>query len=147
MSTEKTPLLSAGNPITLPQAVEWTTNWRNWSLENGFTPETTLKAFYIPIGDIEAIARTAGAAGTRAYLALTDPNDPTSIKIILVPTSNSELVGYGQDMIEPIAPIGAKVSDDPDPLVTIYDMTLPCPRYCDPSSPLFGDPIPPTTQQ
>lgn len=145
MSTQETPQLTTGNPITLNQGIEWTTNWRNWCLENGFTPEDTLKAFYIPIGDLEAIVATSGAGGARAYLALEKPNDPSTVKIVLVPTATNQLIGYGRDIIEPLPTTGVK--NDDDELVTIYDLTLPCPRYCDPTSPLFGEPTPPTSEK
>lgn len=141
MSTEQTPPLTAGNPIKLSEGIDWTTNWRNWCLRNGFTEENMLRAFYIPLGDIEALASFPGAGGVRAYLALEKPDDPSTVKIVLVPTTASQLIGFGKDIIVPLPSTGVKNDGDDD--VSIYDMTLPCPRFCDPESDLFGNPIPP----
>ncbi len=136
---ENAPLLKACHPVTLTDAKEWTTNWRKWCLENGFTPDTTLKAFYIPIDDVKTLAESEKAGGVRAYFGLTDPTDPGSIKLVLVATEQNDLLGYGRDIIKPIP------SKNDEDLYTIYDMTRPCPRYCDVDSSLFGDPIPPTS--
>jgi hypothetical protein len=143
MSAQEIPQLTTGNPITLTEGVDWTTNWRTWCLENGFTEQNMLRAFFIPLGDLEAIVKTSGAGGCRAYLALERADDPSTVKLVLVPTEPNQLIGFGKDIIEPL-PIDAVKNDDEE-LVSIYDLTCPCPRFCDFESPLFGDPIPPTS--
>jgi hypothetical protein len=138
MSTQETPNANEAHPITLQEGIDWTTNWRNWCRANGLTGDKQINAFYIPIGDIQALAATANANGARAYLALQIPDDFSSIKIVLCPTVAAS-GGAAQDLIEPIPTTGLRSGEDE--LVTIYDVTMPCPRFCSPESPLL-DPNP-----
>lgn len=122
-----------GNPVTLDHAISGTTRWRDFL--NSFDKSTTpipqnqkLKAFLIPIADIQALAASQNAANVRAYLSLTaTPEDGTSaMRLFLVAVGED-----GNDIIEPIDP------GDPTGLYTIYDFTSPCPNFCDIQSPLF----------
>ncbi len=118
--------------IPLDQAKQWTSSWRKWAAKQGVPYETVLKAFTIPFSDIVNLANfpVDDLMGVRAYLCLSEPDDVSSIKIILVPVDkdNKDILAY---------PKGA-YSNSADESA-IFDLTFPCPHLCDPDSELNGD--------
>lgn len=115
------------NTISLEEGIAITTNWRNY-MESQGEPADYIRAFFIPIADIQylyELTQRYGGEGVRAYIGLEKPNDPSTAKLAIVPTSGPE---PGQDVL-----------DDPndDLESTIFDFTNPCPQSCDFSSPLF----------
>jgi hypothetical protein len=112
--------------ITLEQGVDFTTNWRNYMEAQG--GGDFIQAFYIPLDDImnlSAITQQYQGQGVRAYIGLEKANDPSTAKLVLVPTSGPE---PGADVLQT-----PETGDS-----TIFDFTSPCPSACDVGSPLFG---------
>ena len=105
---------TGNNRISLTDAVQWISDWRK-------SPDTGVKAFFIPKDDITDLLRDTNCVGVRAYLAYgSDGQDPVEAKLLLV---NVELDGKGQEV---------------DVIMNgIYDFTKPCPSKCDTNSPLF----------
>ncbi len=119
-------------PDTLDEgtAQQYTLNWLNYMDPGGKNPDF-IRAFYIPAVDIEDLAALAiqyGCDGVRAYIGLTNAEDPSTAKLILVPAIGSS---PGQDML--------KLPDSPVVYSTIFDFTSPCPQSCDNSSPLMNN--------
>ncbi|CAN5773422.1 hypothetical protein BH11BAC7_BH11BAC7_25840 [soil metagenome] len=130
------------NAVTLAQAKDWTCNWQSfvatWKTPGGdsLPQKDQTKAFFVPLADIQNLAALANAAieppitGFRAYLGMTRSTDiseitePTGIKLLFVPVIESTEDFGGFDFIE-------SVSGDNDGNVSIYDLTCPCPTFCD----------------
>src|SRR5687768_9798979 len=112
---------------TIPEqeAIDITTNWRNYISAIDPSPDY-IKAFNIPMIDIQQLAEFHRCPSVRAYLAMTIPGDITSLKIVLVPVDANN-----QDILNVPSPDGS--SDQS----SIYDLTTPCPQLCDIVSPLF----------
>jgi hypothetical protein len=100
----------AKNAITLQQAQEWATTWR----EN---PLHIIKAFLIPQADFVQLLAEKNVVDIRAYVG-TDENGEQ--KLMLVGVNDK-----GQDLID-------EANNQ-----NIYDFTQPCPDFCDLESPLF----------
>lgn len=124
-------------PIPVPEAVEMTTNWRNYYGQiTGTDPDNALRAFKIPLEDLLAMVEFAkkdtSITAVRAYLALGEPSngplDPNLVHVLLVPVADT--TPTGADILE-VTEVGKKVS-------TIMDFTTPCPAMCDFTSPLYG---------
>ncbi|HRG18161.1 MAG TPA: hypothetical protein PLP39_03665 [Flavobacterium lutivivi] len=99
----------ATNKITLETAQEWANNWRQKQDDN-------VKAFLIPRQDIIDLYNNIirdGGDDVRGYLGIKDDGE---YKLMLVPVSDE-----GKDMID----------------LGIYDLSKPCPDFCDLSSPLY----------
>jgi hypothetical protein len=108
--------------ITLQQAINWTTNWRN-------APSTSARAFLIPIQDLEGAVAEIKSQGpdakVRAYLGIDNGveklvivgtrKNSNGVYVDLLPSSANETVGDGN---------------------SIWDFSQPCPPECDPNSPL-----------
>ncbi|MEZ4874625.1 MAG: hypothetical protein R2793_04035 [Flavobacteriaceae bacterium] len=114
--------------ITLQQAIDWTTDYRNNEV-------TSARAFLIPIQDLQgALAEIQGQTGSpmvRAYLAL-DPSTNEE-KLVIVGTSQ-EVQRDGSIIYRDLLPdAGVAVEDSSN---SIYDFTKPCPTWCDDNSPL-----------
>ena len=111
---------------TIPEqeAIDITTNWRNYI--SGIDPSPDyIKAFNIPMADIQQLAAFYQCPSVRAYLSMAIPGDISSLKIILVPVDANN-----QDILSVPSPGGSDES-------SIYDLTTPCPQLCDINSPLF----------
>ncbi|MEZ4858734.1 MAG: hypothetical protein R2781_07975 [Flavobacteriaceae bacterium] len=108
--------------ITLQQAIDWTSNYRN-------APVNNATAFLIPIQDLQgALAEIQGQTGSpmvRAYLA----SDNGVEKLVIVGTQEDRS-GVYRDLL-PAAGEAADAGSN-----SIWDFTDPCPPKCDPSSPL-----------
>lgn len=110
--------------IPLVEGETLTTNWRNFI--SSITPSKNyIRAFYIPITDIDNLATYHNAVAVRAYLCLAVPDDPTTAKVVLVPVDSNN-----NDITQVVTPDGLTHS-------TVYDMTQPCPQMCDTNSPLY----------
>jgi hypothetical protein len=129
MNTPNTP--SPQDTITEVDAINITTNWRGYISAIDPNPNY-IKAFNIPMSDIQNLADFTDCPSVRAYLAMETPGDISSLKIILVPVDQKnndvlsiQVPGESESMVEQSA---------------IYDFTNPCPQICDVNSPLFQNP-------
>ena len=108
--------------ITLQEAIDWTTNYRN-------APVNNATAFLIPIADLQgALAEIQGQTGSpmvRAYLA----SDNGVEKLVIVGTEEDRN-GVYRDLL-PAAGEAAGAGTN-----SIWDFTEPCPPACDNNSPL-----------
>ncbi|GAA4339809.1 hypothetical protein GCM10023149_50770 [Mucilaginibacter gynuensis] len=114
--------------IPVPDAEQWAKNWRTF-LETSKQPFQT-RSFLLPIYDFQNIIKfNPTADGVRAYIGLEDPADPTSAKLMLVPTVDGKDVpfieGNGKDVAE-----GGQSN--------VYDLSGACPPNCGPG-PSLGD--------
>ncbi|MBN8641664.1 MAG: hypothetical protein J0L86_07630 [Flavobacteriales bacterium] len=102
------------NTIDLTTAINWISTWRR-------SPDTGVKAFFIPVIDFSSLMQDKNCIGVRAYLAFgnTDGN-PAEAKLLLVDVEGDINTG-GTDNLNN----------------GIYDFTRPCPSYCDVTSPLY----------
>lgn len=113
--------------IPVSTAIDITTSWRNYI--STIDPATNyIRAFNIPMTDIAELATYHNCASVRAYLAMSKPNDISSLKIVLVPVDVN-----GKDITSISIPAAVNQS-------TVYDFTTPCPQICDINSPLFKAP-------
>jgi hypothetical protein len=109
--------------VSVNDAITETAHWRS-ILEPYMTDP--LRGFFIPYADIKAIVDMHGVEGMRGYFCLTSPKDFSSISFIVVPVDDD-----GYDIIsKPDSLTGREES-------TIYDLTRPCPDFCDKTSPLY----------
>jgi hypothetical protein len=118
---------SPDGTIPVDEAIQLALNWRTFldSSAQGFVAES----FLIPIIAFQNILLyNPEADGVRAYIGLSDPTDPTTAQLLLVPVSE------GQDVIYlPIGTIGYGAGDSSN----VYDYTKVCPPICPPpGSPL-----------
>lgn len=112
--------------IPVQQAIDWTTNWRNYLASSG--QAFNKKAFLIPIESIKNILLyNENAEGIRAYLGLTDAGDADSAQLVLVPVIDNE------DIV--VLPSATNEEEEDS---NVYDQTLSCPPYCPSNSPLDG---------
>ncbi len=117
------------NVIPLKQAQEWTANWRKWVADQGVRPEHTLKAFMIPFSDVLNLSKfpVEELSGVRVYLAMGTVDDVSSIRVVVVPVDKDkkDIVAYPKIDLT-----------DEDEDSAIFDLTMPCPQFCDLDSPL-----------
>ena len=109
--------------VAINEAITETARWRDI-----LTPymKNPLRGFFIPLADVKAIAEMHQVEGMRGYFCLKTPGDFSSISFILVPVNDD-----GTDKISmQNALTGIEES-------TIYDLTRPCPDFCDQTSPLY----------
>ncbi len=135
-ATKNTEEKYASYPVTLDSAINATTRWREWMENNSVPGDVQTNAFFIPMGDLlSLISQKEGLLGIRAYVAMAEEADPegaSSLKLLLVavdPSPEPVSPDYGVDIIE-------EISGSPG-LVTVYDFTSPCPKFCDSTSPLL----------
>ena len=109
------------NTITIDQALDWGKRWKEGSSKDVIN--NSLKAFLIPGIDLKEVLAEINVQDVRTYFGIDKYNVP-HLMIVGVDAN-------GNDMI------------DIDPAVNekngwnIYDFSLPCPKTCDPKSPLF----------
>lgn len=126
MSTQNTP--SPQDTISQGEAVAITTNWRNYIGQ--YEPaDQYIRAFNIPMSDIQNLADFTDCPSVRAYLAMETPGDISTLKIILVPVNQKN-----NDVLSIQVPDGSGGMVEQS---AIYDFTTPCPQACDVNSPLF----------
>lgn len=117
------------NTICLQKAVDWTTLWR--SQDGTFTDHNDLKAFLIPLADLQEVMKEPNVANVRAYIGIDASNDNQPHLIIV--GVNEE----GEDIIYDAAGEGC-VDGDGEVNTGLYDFSQPCPTTCDITSPLYG---------
>jgi hypothetical protein len=122
----------SGDPdgtIPVKDAIELAANWRNYLETSG--QAFAAHAFLIPIISFKNILlHNPLAEGVRAYIGLTDPTDPTSAKLVLVPVINGNDVPYlAQDGLRDGS---GGVSSN------VFDFSNLCPPDCSIGSPLNG---------
>ncbi len=129
MSSQNTP--TPVDTLTEQQGIDVTTNWRTYISVIDTNPNY-IRAFNIPMSDIQNLAEFTKCPSVRAYLAMDNPKDASTLKIILVPVdaNNNDVLSI---------PIDAAVAGG-DTQSSIYDFTNPCPQICDINSPLFQNP-------
>jgi hypothetical protein len=104
----------ATNTICEQTAIDWITAWRN-------SPQTGVKAFFIPKDDMSDLMLDATCIGVRAYLAYGNEDGlPAEAKLLLVDVDGDINTG-GTDNITN----------------GIFDFTSPCPNFCGVTSPLY----------
>lgn len=123
------------NTVSLATAKKWIAEWRD--LESSYNKYNRLKAFNIPLVDLQQVVKEKGVESVRAYIGVAkfenkDTKPPEIIyeeKLLIVGVDKNN-----KDMITVFDPseLGDGEGDD------IYDMTQPCPNLCDPDSPLNG---------
>ncbi len=129
---------SMNPPVPVPQAVQMTTNWRQYYADiTGTLPDNALRAFKIPLEDLQAMVDMAKVdqdiTSVRAYLALGEGVTGGAVRsdlvhVLLVPVYDNNFAGT--DILE-VERSGKMVS-------TIMDFTTPCPAVCDVTSVLYG---------
>lgn len=117
-------------PIPLPEAETYTENWRTFN-STTMLGDTQLSsylanAFTFDLADVNAIMSEAGISQVRIYFGYDSP-EPTAgttmpMKVMLVGVD-----AEGNDII---------YSTEASTNSGIYDFAVPCPNYCDTSSPL-----------
>ncbi len=125
-------------PVKLEDAQSATENWRNWMSDNNVQETVHTNAFFIPIGDLVALISMLqnnypNMIGVRAYVGMGDPpeNGGSALKLLLVGVNPSALTITPDPGVDIIANIGESG------LVTVYDFTSPCPKFCDADSSLM----------
>ena len=96
--------------ITHDEAKEWATSWRT------NPPKDLAKGHLIPGGALTELLATEGVVDVRAYMGVDE-------------TGTQKLMFVGVDAD------GKDLIDDNH---LIYDNTEPCPKNCDPTSPLYN---------
>ena len=96
--------------ITLDEAKEWATSWRT------NPPKDLAKGHLIPGEALSELLETEGVVNVRAYMGV----DTTGTQKLMFVGVNND----GKDLI--------------DANHLIYDNTQPCPKNCDPTSPLYN---------
>jgi len=116
---------------TIPEslAVDITTYWRDYISLLDPSPNY-IRAFNIPMTDIQSLADFQKCPSVRAYLSLAVPGDISTLKVILVPVDADN-----QDVLSIPIPDSTGGFIDQS---TIYDFSTPCPQKCDIDSPLFS---------
>jgi hypothetical protein len=127
MSNQNTP--SPVDTLTEQQGIDVTTNWRTYITTIDTNPNY-IKAFNIPMSDIQNLADFTQCPNVRAYLAMDNPKDVSTLKIILVPVDakNNDVLSIPVDSADSVGSTEQS---------SIYDFTTPCPQACDNDSPLF----------
>jgi len=130
-TTLEQPILAQAVPSPgIPEAVgvAYTTNYRNYISGIDKNPDY-IKAFNIPMSDIQSLADFTKCPSVRAYLGMSDPKDISTLKLVLVPVDD-----LNNDILSIPVPDGSGGLVDQS---SIYDLTSPCPSICDIQSPLF----------
>lgn len=120
------------NTICLQKAKDWTEAWR--AQKGTFTDHTDLKAFLIPLADLQEAMAEPTVVNIRAYIGV-DKNDNNQPHLIIVGVDEA-----GNDIILPEARLANCEEENQrhDLDTGLYDFSQPCPNTCDTSSPLFS---------
>ncbi|QEC53328.1 hypothetical protein [Anseongella ginsenosidimutans] len=137
MSSKNYPLQKHKDEISLEEAVDITTNWRNFiapfnkectNCEEGFP--AFVDGFTIPLDDLIQLKQEKGFSTVRVYLGK-DYNTETG----KYGKSRLVLVGVEEDDNLTMGPGKDIIGTEPDNS-EVYDFTTACPPYCDKESPL-----------
>ena len=143
---EKNLTGSTTNIISIPEAIQRTTNWREFMTANtkeGVDPRFIPKAVYISRTDILEMAERLNdptMVGARAYFTLDNPEEELDRNIItfcLVMVRSCKGKLCGEDVLS-LAGSSNGLKEGDDDGSGIYDFTQPCPDYCDTGSPLYN---------
>jgi len=122
-----------GDRVTLKKAVTATRLWRENMAAQFDETQNHIKAFFIPMEDLEALVNSykhCGVTGARAYLGVVPNSDlqRSDIKLFLVPATEREdfYNSYRED-------------EDIEDHSSVYDFTMPCPDSCGQISGLNSD--------
>lgn len=127
MSFKKPPIA----PIPLPEAEQYTANWRSFNsstmLGENELSAYLANAFTFDLADVSALMAESGITQVRIYFGYNSPepsasSSATPMKVMLVGVDSE-----GNDIIYTTEASGNS---------GIYDFAIPCPTYCDASSPL-----------
>jgi len=125
-------IMKKKNTITLKTAMTWAKNWRN--LESTYNKYNECRAFNIPKIDLQEVLAEDGVKSVRAYLGVKETVNPKTKEITY--EEKLMIVGVDKNNKDMISTVNlGKLGDGDD---DIYDMTQPCPDYCDPDIPLNG---------
>lgn len=116
--------------IPVDQGITYTANYRSFMSHVDPNPNY-IRAFNIPMEDITSLADFTKCPSVRAYLGMSDPTDPSTLKLVLVPVDVNNL-----DILTIDVP---GISGGDETQSSVYDLTSPCPSICDVQSPLFQD--------
>jgi hypothetical protein len=120
------------NTISLKTAKKWAQNWRK--LESSYNKYHECRAFNIPKIDLQEVLAEDGVASIRGYLGVKETTDPNTGKKKY--EEKLMIVGVDKNGKDMLPKKSSELGDGDDD--GIYDMTQPCPDYCDPDSPLNG---------
>ena len=124
------PIPDSVNTVPVDDAVCNARHWRKYlsKHEPGVPEECLMRGFFIPIHDVVRLAgfEPENARGARAYLCLRKPNDISTLHLLLVPVGME-----GADRLR------WKPEDGSDDQSSVYDLTQPCPTFCDKSSEMY----------
>lgn len=131
--------------ISLEEAKQRCANWRDEFMK--MVPTANVKqipkAIFFHWADIEQIVRdykpTYAINGIRIYFDMIDVGGEYQIRGVMVPTIAGDSPGQAIDLVIPVPIVVKPGTDglgDEDEGVSIYDMSRPCPSFCDPESPL-----------
>ena len=95
--------------ISLEQAIIWARSWRN------NPPKALAKGHLIPGAALQELLATENVVNVRAYMGV-DETNTQKLMFVGVDSAGHDMIGENN---------------------SIYDHTEPCPKICDPSSPLF----------
>jgi len=127
--------------ISVPEAIERTTNWRNFMQTKTLEADAKKvpKAVYISKQDIMDMATQCEAddsiAGVRAYFTLNNEAAEAlknEVTFVMVLVRVSDKKPYGDDVLYMPDSDGSDARNS-----NVYDYTIPCPDICDWESPLF----------
>ncbi|MGY3214066.1 hypothetical protein [Mucilaginibacter sp. HD30] len=127
--------------ISVPEAIEKTTNWRNFMLNKTSEADAKKvpKAVYISKEDIIEMGKQCEAddsiAGVRAYFTLNSEaaeDIKNEVTFVMVLVRKSDKKPYGDDVLYMPDSDGSVAKNS-----NVYDYTIPCPDVCDWESPLF----------
>lgn len=113
------PITDPDGTIPVAVAKEWAANWRTFISTT--SPDFVTRSFLIPIIDFQNILLyNPSAEAVRAFIGLTDPEDATTAKLMLVPVMEEEEI-----LVLPL--VGGGLGDTQS---NVYDMTTACPPTC-----------------
>ncbi|MDB4926661.1 hypothetical protein [Mucilaginibacter sp.] len=127
MSTNDLSNTGSEETVPVPQAMKMTDNWRTYLASSG--QAFNVRSYLIPIISYQnLLLNNPDAEAVRAYIGLTDPADPTTSQLLLVPIVNGREKPYVQtdNMVQ-----GDSGSN-------VYDLSAPCPPYCGTGGELDG---------
>lgn len=122
-----------GDRVPLKKAADATKLWRENMAAQFDESQSRIKAFFIPMEDLEALVHSykhCGATGARAYLGVVPNPDlqRSDMKLFLVPATETQdfYNNYRED-------------EDTEDHSSVYDFTMPCPDSCGQISELNSD--------
>lgn len=131
------------NTLTRQEGMDRTNNWRE-AVKGLFGDdyEKIPRGFYIKMEDINDLAtlyQDYNPSGVRVYFTFHSAQPPynevTGILVPVVVEEQGDKKVYKDLIIPP--PKSSSAIDPADEQMSIYDLTRPCPVFCDKTSPLY----------